>query len=326
MRARRRRVGNFQLVILEYHEVGETSNEPEGTVSNERFRRHLNFLRNRYSIVTMSQAVAILIDHAELSRDTLIITFDDGYSGNYDNAWPVLRGLGIPATVFLTTGFLDTGRIWIEEARDLLEQAISNPRRLSQSAEKLVGNLLGEEASQHSLDFLIQRLKYIDPTEREALIDALKRSDLASSTTRISLKPLGWEQVREMARGGIEFGSHTDSHPILSTLDASDQRHEILRSCLRINEEIQQEPKVFAYPNGSKNDFTDQTVDLLKDHGFEAACTTIRGINRPGADLFRLRRIGVGADSTSLLELRLSGLLDPIHARLSAGGSSYSSE
>jgi peptidoglycan/xylan/chitin deacetylase (PgdA/CDA1 family) len=116
--------------------------------------------------------------------------------------------------------------------------------------------------------------------------------------------------VRELHAAGIEIGSHTVDHPILAQLPRSRQRQEIEESRLRLREEIGASPSTFAFPNGTPADFSSETCELLAKAGFVAACTTIRGSNRPGCDRLRLRRIGIGSDPSYILAARLDFLSD----------------
>ena len=113
-----------------------------------------------------------------------------------------------------------------------------------------------------------------------------------------------------MQDGGIEFGGHTVTHPILSQLPSELQKSEIVTCRQRIEQETGVPPVSFAYPNGSIKDYTKETTKIVRQAGYLAACTTRKGSNPPGCDRFALRRIGVGSDPTWVLEARLSGLFD----------------
>ena len=113
-----------------------------------------------------------------------------------------------------------------------------------------------------------------------------------------------------MAAAGIEIGCHTVSHPILATLGAEQQRSEVTRARDRIAAEIHRPVRLFAYPNGGTRDFTADTVGILKESGFDAACSMIRGANAPGSDRYELKRIGIGADPRHVLEARFCGMFD----------------
>jgi peptidoglycan/xylan/chitin deacetylase (PgdA/CDA1 family) len=101
---------------------------------------------------------------------------------------------------------------------------------------------------------------------------------------------LDWDEVRAMHQGGIAMGSHTVSHPILSTLSDDRCREELLESKRSIERAIDSPVTGFAYPNGTEADFDDGTKKLLRDAGYGHAVTTIPGANRAGVDLHELRR------------------------------------
>jgi peptidoglycan/xylan/chitin deacetylase (PgdA/CDA1 family) len=106
--------------------------------------------------------------------------------------------------------------------------------------------------------------------------------------------PLTWNDVRALAGQNVEFGAHTRTHPILSTVGNRERlRDEIMSSKQRIESEMQRQVIHFCYPNGRRRDFTDATVDILRDGGFQTAVTTEPGLNVPGSPRFLLRRLGV---------------------------------
>jgi Polysaccharide deacetylase len=112
--------------------------------------------------------------------------------------------------------------------------------------------------------------------------------------------PLTWDQVREMATNGIDFGAHTDTHPILSMLPIEEARQEITVSKRRIEEELRRPVLHFCYPNGKEIDLSKEVVAAIKSAGYKTAVTTVAGLNDPAADPFRLKRIGVEPDSPKL--------------------------
>ena len=119
LRRRRRATGDFRVYILEYHGVDPQNREWEGTISQQRFHRHVAWLKRHYRIVTVADASKALAS-GELTQDLAVLTFDDGYLNNVEGAWPVLQELGVPATIYLTTGFLDGDELWFDVARRAL--------------------------------------------------------------------------------------------------------------------------------------------------------------------------------------------------------------
>jgi peptidoglycan/xylan/chitin deacetylase (PgdA/CDA1 family) len=99
------------------------------------------------------------------------------------------------------------------------------------------------------------------------------------------------DQVASLKRQGFEIGAHTDMHPILARVEATDAHNEIQRSRCRLQEITGAPVRFFAYPNGRPGeDFTPQTVQIVREVGFDAACTTTPGVATVQTDLFQLPR------------------------------------
>jgi peptidoglycan/xylan/chitin deacetylase (PgdA/CDA1 family) len=107
-------------------------------------------------------------------------------------------------------------------------------------------------------------------------------------------EPLQWDEVREAAAGGMEFGAHTRTHPILSMMAGDRELSlEIAGSKRRIEEQLGRAVDHFCYPNGSSRDFTAAAVQAVRAAGFRTATTTVPGTISLSAELLRLPRIGV---------------------------------
>ena len=100
-------------------------------------------------------------------------------------------------------------------------------------------------------------------------------------------KLLNWRDVRELEDAGIEFGSHTCTHPDLSRSNNSDMEVEIQNSQSDFMENLGHEAATFAYPYGA---FNDQVLAAVRKH-FKAACTTELGKVRARSDRYSLKRI-----------------------------------
>ncbi len=305
LRLRRRRRSDFRVFILEYHEITSTD-ESEGRVAAARFRRHVRYLKQHYRLESLRGATRLLSGRQKLLEDCAVLTFDDGYQGNFRSAWPILQEERVPATIFLTTSFLDGKELWFHFARRALEAAAQSPSSLPDPLKGIL-SLAGRHGRIRPRQ-MVKRLKYLAPEQRDKALDSLRRSQLPLSPPA---EPLTWDQVRQMQDSGCEMGCHTVTHPILSTLSATQQEVEILTSRQRITEETGVRARSFAFPNGTLRDFNADTIEILRTGGFLAACTTIRGSNRPECDPLGLLRIGVGADSVSMLAARLSGVFYP---------------
>ena len=295
-----------RAVLLAYHDVG--AEESEGCIHPERLRRHIRHLKKSYALCTVSEAAEALAAPGGLERDLAVLTFDDGYAGNYHAAWPVLREEGVSATIYLTTGFLDGQPLWFDVARC----AYGGPAR--KEAETLLRDTLRGWQPTLGIEAALEIMKRLSADARRELVDALlpMTADPGKGAVRgrAPAQPLRWSEAAELAASGIELGGHTVTHPILSALTPDEQHQELLDSAMRIREAAGAAPRSFAIPNGSRDDFDAATLEAARAAGFDSVCTMIRGSNAAGANPMQLRRIGVGADSEAVLEARLCGLVD----------------
>ena len=300
---RRHRQGDFRIHILEYHGV-EDGPEREGVVSTQRFRQHLRFLKDRYRTVTVEEAARRLAS-GHLDGDLLVLTFDDGYRDNHRCAWPVLQEQGMTGTIYLTTGFLDGHPLWFDTARRSFE-ALARQGPLPDSVQQALHAALDEIPPPGQE---VNRLKYASAEDRLRVTELVDEAATDLPRREVA-QPMSWDEARELRDGGVELGAHTVRHPILSRLSREEQHREIVGSRDRLAEELGASPATFAMPNGSRRDFDDHTLQVLRDLDFLAACTTVRGSNTVGCELHTLRRVGIGSDTSRVLAARLAGLFD----------------
>jgi len=116
---------------------------------------------------------------------------------------------------------------------------------------------------------------------------------------------LNWEEIKEMGRGGMEFGSHGHTHRLLPSLSGEEMRQEIEQSKSILEKKLGKAVKFFSYPWGK---FDERVKDIVESCGYRASFSTLPGKNGRGEDPFALRRILIrGYDSRLyfLLNLKL---------------------
>jgi len=128
---------------------------------------------------------------------------------------------------------------------------------------------------------------------------------------------LTWREVRELHAEGIQFGSHTVTHPDLRSLGPEQIDYELGYSKETIEQKLGAPVESFSYPFAfpeEDRDFTRYLVDTLENHGFENGVSTILGRARPNSNCFRLPRLPVNSwDDPSLLRAKLEGGYDWLH-------------
>lgn len=109
LRLARRRFGVSRAVILLFHRVNDASVDPL-TTSTEAFKDFLETLQKYYRVRSTSWLVARLENHETIPPDTVVIHFDDCYRDFFQNAVPLLSSFAMPATFFISSGFIDSNR------------------------------------------------------------------------------------------------------------------------------------------------------------------------------------------------------------------------
>jgi peptidoglycan/xylan/chitin deacetylase (PgdA/CDA1 family) len=247
----------------------------------------------------------------------VVVTFDDGYADNLHNAKSLLERQDVPATVFVTTGYLGSRReFWWDELDRLLLQPGTLPHtiRLTLDGRSYAWEL--GEAAQYSQDAyhrhrswnvslqedpgtrqrlyrsLCQLFRRLPEEARSKALDELRTCVDARPAGRPTHRALSSEEVLQLAEGGLlEVGSHSVTHPVLSTLPAPAQRAEIHESKAQLESILGHPVTSFAYPYGSPADYTEETVAIVRHGGFACACANFPNVVRRGADPFQLPRI-----------------------------------
>ncbi len=251
------------------------------------FRRQMEALRRHFDVLPLDE-LAERARRRELPRNGVAITFDDGYRDNYTNAFPLLRELGLPATIFLATDALDRGALlWHDRVFDAFHRTRRKEARASFSSE-------------------LARLRRMSPQDRDRRIAALLEELGVESNGASGWEKLSWREAREMASQGISFGAHTIDHPILTCVSEEEARRQIRESKDRIEKELGSKVTMFAYPNGGTADFDRTTERIVAEEGFSLAVSTIAGANDASTNPFALRRTGMWGDDPRLSALRLA--------------------
>ena len=291
-----------RLSILIYHRVLPEPDPilPE-LIDAATFEKHVALLRTEFNVLPLGEACSLL-SHGRLPARAVCITFDDGYSDNEEIAFPILKAYRLPATFFVSCGFLEGGAMFNDCVIDVVREASAGVHDLS-SIKCGVVNLKGPASRRAAIDFLIEQIKYKKIQERKVLVEALSRQMKSPLPSNLMMRP---SQVRHLHEAGMEIGGHTVNHPILATLEESEAREEIVRGKIQLEKIIEAPVKLFAYPNGKPGrDYGPREVSLVKDAGFVAAVSTTAGVADYSSDLYQLPRCGPWDRNPKKLGLRL---------------------
>jgi peptidoglycan/xylan/chitin deacetylase (PgdA/CDA1 family) len=294
-----------KVTILCYHRIvadiiQAEQEAPCGMVTSaETFRRQMELVREHYEALPLAEAVAVLRGERIAARPALAITFDDGYRDFYEQAWPTLRELGLPATVFIPTAYIGAKRSLAHDRLYwLVTQAYARGFSLRVPLVKggldpgtVTASCDGSDPFECS-----DRLARLPLALRERMVRCLEDFwSVEQEEWPNDCSLLDWETILELAGAGVSFGAHTDNHVVLTCEEESVAEREIQRSKQILEERLGQPVRHFAYPTGGYNA---AIKSMLARAGFEAAVTTERRINRRGDDLLALGRISLCEEST----------------------------
>jgi len=305
---RAQRKGAGRWTVLAYHRVGPPASDggPDA-VHPDRFRAHLRYLKARYDVVTVGEALEAL-KRAPAGRPLVSVTFDDGYRDNVTAALPILREEGCRATLFPTLEAVEEGRApWPHRLAAGLDwlarqgRTADWPQPFRMFASEGRGN--GSAPPPGAIAAAVSKAKRLPGEECARLVSEVDRRTQAA---RPPAEMLSADELRLWRDAGMEIGSHTHRHPILTRLSSSGRRADLQASRQGLEKIVGAPVRLLAYPNGRTADWDGAVIEDARAAGYDAAVTTIEGM-APEApfDPFRIPRISVGNDDVPSLALRL---------------------
>ena len=309
-----------KVAILMYHrvlperELDRHFIQPGMYVRSDVFEMQVRFLSEHFRILSFSA----LLDHwkrRDLDRDQryCVLTLDDGWLDNYVYAYPVLKGYNVPATIFLPTGLIGSNQwFWQDRLACLLKHCcVSGAGRRKKLVPLLkrypwISDFKGER-DVGRIDSAIEQCKELSDTEVYSLIAKMEKA--------LGEKPpgervlLNWEEIKEMSKDGISFGSHSSTHKMLTKLSPGELKKEVEDSFSALQKRGVNHVPVFCYPNGNHDR---EITKLVNSSGYLAAVSTRPGFeNVLPMEIFSLKRIGVHNDISPTVPLfawHISGL------------------
>ena len=315
-------------LILMYHRIADERFDPwKLCVTPDNFGQQLEVLRSSGVRVMHLHELATALASGKVPGRSVVLTFDDGYLDNLESGRPLLEKYGIPATVFVASGYLASeGEFWW----DAMERVLLTLGRLPDKFEVEIDGErrsweLNGDATWSAEDAERQRdwRPYTPPkTPRQRLYSELRDLVLHASPAergRVIAELLAWAEIPVGARPTrrildedglrrlaaddlIDIGGHSITHPELANLSVSEQDHELRTSKDRLEHVLGRDITALAYPHGS---CSSDTKRLAAEAGYAFACGTQRLPVQRGSDPYELPRIGVrnvpGAEFRAML-------------------------
>jgi peptidoglycan/xylan/chitin deacetylase (PgdA/CDA1 family) len=305
-----------KLTVFTYHRIAEPSinpfYDPVISATRESFGAQMEWLCSHYRIITIDELVSQLESGLACREPHVLLTFDDGYKDNFEIAAPILRRLGIPATFFIPTAFLDTPRLpWWDHIAYVIKQTTKPQLSLKVSPQNTAAPLeidLSSTTRTAAVQVIVRA--FLD----ETITDETWFLDQLSARAEVTVDPehlgrelfMSWEQIEELASAGLTIGSHSHTHHNLARLDEASQCYELTESKRRLERRLRCEVCAVAYPYGWRGTHNERTRSNALNAGYRLAFTSQTGVNQyRKLDPFQVSRLAVGAaDSIVVLRAR----------------------
>ncbi len=283
-----RRLTGRRHAILTFHRIHDGNSLPDGfcscpSHSVKNFRAALSWCKRHYRFVPLSDLVRFRGDRTPLCA----VTFDDGWRDNYRFALPVLRELDIPATVFIVTSKIGAKTpFWQQKLGECFRKANSS----NDCRDALKASFRDLHDANDFTPALfrrtVSRLKRLPARLREPLIDRVaEQCGVEEQRERLFLNEA---EIHAMREHGINFGSHTHTHPVLTTEEPSDIHAELFDSRERLQQILDEPVLMLSYPNGN---WSVEIARMAATVGYRIACTTIHGHTSAHSNELALPRI-----------------------------------
>lgn len=276
------------LPILTYHRIWDIDDDdlyPYDldlvSASTSDFRWQMEYVRRHFTPITFATLGRILDGEVSAPRRPVLITFDDGFEDNYRLAFPILKSLEMPATMYISTDYIGSAKtFWFDQLAHLLLTAPAGDIPIDGLAEPLA---LSDIASRRvAIERLLLHVKCEPNESRLHIVTELHRrlGRDESQSAMDGSRPMTWDNVREMAAAGIEIGSHTVRHPNLARIPADELRAELVESKQTIETRVGQPVTTMSYPFGRRFAMSDEVFAATRQAGYRFAAAFLFGTNR----------------------------------------------
>jgi len=292
------------MYIINYHNIlfGEADSFDLKLlrISKSQFEEEIKFLVTNYEIVSVKDIVqnidSITINQ---SNEKIAITFDDGYLGSLKYAIPVLQKYNIPATFYIVSNYVDYHEDY--KYYDSIEVAfrLAKVDKIDLSFLDLgICSIEKEELKIKTMKNIKKKLKIQDIALRQKnkqLIHELLNVTVEEMNNYIHGQEkylfMSWKDLNYIKSLGYDIGSHTCSHPTLSTMSIEDAYNELSISYSVIKKNLNIYDLSFAYPHGNIQHIGDLIPNIITQIGYSFAVTAIPGKINSFTNKFLINRM-----------------------------------
>ena len=262
---------NTPILILLYHRCAVLETDPQLlAVTPENFANQVKWLKDRYPILRFDES------WDSVSEPSVVITFDDGYWDNYAYAVPILERLQVPATIFVSTERIGTGKEpWCDDVERLVllnDNFLRAKIHLDLREQGTVNAFITDEEERRALYYYVHdAVRLMQPDEREEVLAGIEEK-YGAAPVRANHRYMTETELQELASSQhITIGGHTVTHSRLSVLSREKQREEIERSVCCLENIMNKKVTTFSYPFGGREDYNADSVAIVREMNLKTA-------------------------------------------------------
>jgi peptidoglycan/xylan/chitin deacetylase (PgdA/CDA1 family) len=270
------------VVVFCYHSINDLDSIISLPV--KKFQKQINYLKQKgFKALSADEFLSFQRKGSVPSGKWCLITFDDGFMDNYTNAFPKLHELDFPFVVFLATDYIGGKAGWA--IRDLAEIfSVKDAEALKdRSTTELIDDF-------RNSDFVKRNMKF----QLSCSDDHIRRF-IAELKNLALMKMMTWDEVTEMAGSGVDFASHSCSHPYLADLHPEDILREVKESKELIDKVLKKRTLLFCYPYGIYSNYAKR---IIAGQGFEASFGVELSVCRHFEDPLALSRVLISREQS----------------------------
>ena len=301
-------------IVLMYHEVlPDKMALPAWTVVREsEFRWQMSYLLKHFDVVYMDQAIERVSNQRKGKKPFAVVTFDDGYRGNFHTVLPIMKSMGIPFVVYAATqAIVDQKLYWYDHVINLLGARDGIEIEIAQQggcvrAFRLSASSASDYIRWQQVERILDTLKRMPPEDRQKNIDRIRGKFKEKVTNGMEM--LTTEELSILANSGcVTVGSHTHGHELLNQLCSNTIQETIKMANEQIARITGRYPMHFSYPNGN---YDQRVLFHIQQFDYKTAVTTRKGRWTAKSSLFEIPRIGIGRfDTRKQYKARISNFL-----------------
>jgi peptidoglycan/xylan/chitin deacetylase (PgdA/CDA1 family) len=288
-------VATPSVAILMYHSVQSDPiqyiDSLGGIIHSEStFCQQMHMLARDYHPISLDELTNKIRVGEPLSRRSVVVTFDDGYSDNYEVALPILNKFGIPAAFYATVDCIENQMLpWPSRLRwTFRKTTLAAWTDFRGKAWNLADASTREKAYLAACDDCCR----FSGKMQDEFVHRCERELAAAVPSSLGSLMMSADQLKGLLRHGHIVGSHTMTHPNMAQIEREDAQTELSQSKRRLESQLNVSIKHFSYPCPALSPhWSEQTVEQCRALGYNSAVTTNSGVTRLGDDPLRLKRI-----------------------------------